>query len=806
MLKNYFKIAVRSLLKNKTSSFINVFGLSVGLATCLLLMLYILDEIEYDKHHKDADRIYRVAMESNEQWAGTPGPLANGLKTDFAEIQTVTRVLSFPGITKMLLTNDKSNKHFYETHGYYADSSFFDVFTYDFAKGNPHTALTGPNTLVISEEIANKLFGQENPIDKVISVEIPYGKNSYTIKGVIRNTGQKSHIDAHFFLSMKNGDVGQWVANQTLWSTNNIFYTYFKLKPGATADKLEKKLPEFLARNGGADLKASGDLYKNKKLFLQPLLDIHLKSAIGFEMSANGSMSYLYIFGSIAAFLLLIACINFMNLSTARSEKRAKEVGIRKVMGANTDSLIWQFLGESVMMSLIAVFFALLIVLLFLPSLNSFTQKNIILFQNPVLLLWIAGLTLLTGLLAGTYPAFYLSSFKPITVLKGKLINTISAVSVRKGLVVFQFAISVSLILVSAVIWRQMNFIKKQDLGFNKDQKLILPFQSTGSANNYVALKNELLKNPKINSVSAGSSYPGIQLIEDNLFYAEGKTIDDRVDIHFARVHDDYTETLGYKLLYGRTLSENSTADSNAIVLNETAIKELGYDTKQAIGKKIYYNIEKKVLSMEIVGIVKDFNYRSLHEPITPYGLIKLGEAQPQFLIANLRNGTVAGTIADIKNVWSQVNHHSPFEYSFLDQDFQKSYEKEERTSGVIIYFMLIAVFIACLGLLGLASFTAEQRKKEVGIRKVLGASVTNITALLSKDFLKLVTIGILVASPLSYYLGKRWLEDFAYRINISWWMFVLVGLFALLIAFATVSFQAIKAAVANPVRSLRSE
>ena len=804
MIKNYLKIAFRSLLKNKTFSFINVFGLSVGLATCLLLMLYIFDEIQYDKHHKDADRIYRVAIESNEKWAGTPAPMANGLKTDFAQVQHVTRLLSFPGITKMLLTNEKNNKQFYETHGYYADSSFFRIFSYDFVKGNPYTALAGPNSLVISEEIARKLFGDENPIDKVIVVEIPYGKNSYTIKGVFRNTGQRSHIDAHFFLSMRNGDVGQWVINQRSWATNSIFYTYFKLKPGTSAGAFEQNLPAFLERNGGADLKASGDL--KKKLFLQPLLDIHLKSAIGFEMSANGSMTYLYIFGSIAGFLLLIACINFMNLSTARSEKRAKEVGVRKVMGANKDSLIWQFLGESIMMSLIAVLFAIFIILLVLPAFNSFTQKDINLFEKPVFLLWIAGLTMLTGLLAGAYPAFYLSSFKPITVLKGKLMNTISAVSIRKGLVVFQFAISVSLIIMSAIIWRQTDYLKKQHLGFNKNQQLILPFQNTGSANNYPALKNELLKNPKVSSVSAGSSYPGIQLIEDNLFYAEGKTIDDHVDIHFARVHDDYEQTLGYKLLYGRNLSNNPAADSNGIVLNETAVKKLGYDIKQATGKKIYYNMDKQVLSMEIVGIVKDFNYRSLHEPITPYGLIKLRQAQPQFLIANLANGDLAGTIAAIKNVWKKINPSSPFEYSFLDQDFQKSYEKEQRTAGILIYFMLITVFIACLGLLGLASFTAEQRKKEVGIRKVLGASVTNITALLSGDFLKLVMIGILIASPLSYYLGNKWLQDFAYRINITWWMFALAGMSALLIAFATVSFQAIKAAIANPVKSLRSE
>jgi putative ABC transport system permease protein len=805
MLKNYFRIAWRNLLKNKTFSFINVFGLSVGLATCVLLMLYVLDEIEYDKHHTDANLIYRIAIDTKvEKWAGTPAPMAKGLKNDFPEIEEVARILNFPGVPKMLLKNEKNNRQFYESNGYFADSTLFRVFTYAFETGNPHTALAGPNTLVISEEIANKLFGNENPINKEISVELPFAKSIYTVKGVLKRNQQKSHINARFFLSMKNGDVGGWVDDQTLWSSNNIFYTYFKLKQGTKGDELAQKLPAFLSRNGGADLKASGD--NGKMLFLQPVKDIHLKSAIGYEISANGSTTYLYIFGSIALFLLIIACINFMNLSTARSEKRAKEVGVRKVMGAHKDSLVWQFLGESIMMAVIALFFALMIIAWILPLFNAFTQKNIVLVERPVLLFWITGLTLLTGLISGIYPAFYLSSFRPIAVLKGRLRNSISATSIRKGLVVFQFAISVSLILLGAVIWQQMNYLKRQDLGFKKSQQLILPFQNTVSANNYSALKDEIMKIPKVVSASAGSNYPGIQLMEDNLFFAEGKSIDDHVDIHFSRIHDDYIETLGYKILYGRTFSKNPAADSNAIVLNETAVKNLGYDAKSAVGKKIFYQMNKQQLSMEIVGIVKDFNYRSLHEPITPFGMIKLRDAQPQFLIASLREGDLKSTILQVKNIWAKINPESPFEYSFLDQDFQKSYEKEERTSGIIIYFMVIAVFIACLGLLGLASFTAEQRKKEVGIRKVLGASVISITALLSKDFLKLVLIAIVIASPVSYYLGRKWLQDFAYRIDISWWLFALAGLAALLIAFVTVSFQAIKAAVANPVKSLKAE
>jgi putative ABC transport system permease protein len=424
MLKNYLKIALRNLLKNKVFSFINIFGLAVGLATCLLIMLYIFDEVSYDKHHKDKDQLYRVALEVNgEKWAGSPAPFAQGLKNDFAEIEQIARFIKFPNIDKMLLKNQKNNRQFYETNGYYVDADFFKLFTYDFKHGNQN-ALNQSNTLVISETVANKLFGNDNPIDKIINVEIPYGKLDYTVKGVFKNTQHKSHINAHFFLSMENGDIGQWVKQQTNWNNNSIFHTYLKLKSGTNVAAFEAKLTPFLQRNGGADLKAAK---VSKTLFLQPVQDIYLKSAIGYEVSANGSMIYLYIFGAIAAFLLLIACINFMNLSTARSEKRAKEVGVRKAMGAKKASLVWQFLGESLIMSLIALLVSIVLLISILPAFNAFTQKDIILFQNRALVLWIAGITTLTGLLSGLYPAVYLSSFKPISVLKGKMETGISA-------------------------------------------------------------------------------------------------------------------------------------------------------------------------------------------------------------------------------------------------------------------------------------------------------------------------------------------------------------------------------------------
>jgi putative ABC transport system permease protein len=804
MLRNYLKIALRNLLKNKTFSFINIFGLAVGLATCLLIMLYVFDELSYDKHHKDKDQLYRVALEVNgEKWAGSPAPFAQGLKKDFAEIEQLARFIKFPNIDKMLLKNQKNNRQFYETNGYYVDADFFKLFTYDFKYGNQN-ALNQPNTLVISETVANKLFGNDNPIDKIINVEIPYGKLNYTVKGVFKNTQQKSHINAHFFLSMENGDIGQWVKQQTNWNNNSIFHTYLKLKSGTNVAAFEAKLTPFLQRNGGADLKAAK---VSKTLFLQPVQDIYLKSAIGYEISTNGSMTYLYIFGAIAAFLLLIACINFMNLSTARSEKRAKEVGVRKAMGAKKAALVWQFLGESLIMSLIALLVSIVLLISILPAFNAFTQKDIILFQNRALVLWIAGITTLTGLLSGLYPAVYLSSFNSISVLKGKMATGISALFIRKGLVVFQFAISISLIIVAVVIWQQLNLIRNTDLGFNKSQQLILPFQSRTSATNYTALKNELLTHSNVISATSGSSYPGIELLEDHLFYAEGKTLNDKVDVGFVRANDDYIETLGYKILYGRSLAQNMAADSNTIILNEAAIKQLGYNPKTAVGKKVYYEVNNQQLSKEIVGIVKNFNYRSLHNAIAPYGIIRLSsDQQPSYFIATIREGNAKNTIAAVEKIWKKINPETPFEFTFLDQEFQKSYEKEERTAGIIAYFTIIAIFVACLGLFGLATFTAEQRTKEIGIRKVLGASVMSITTLLSKDFLKLVLISCLAAFPIGYWAMNKWLQDFAYRIDITWNIFALAGFATALIALLTVSYQAIKAALMNPVKSLKSD
>lgn len=805
MLKNYLKIAFRNLLNNKGYTAINIFGLGLGLATCLLIVLYVSDELSFDKHHRSADRLFRIAMEvGNEKWAGTPGPVAAGIQSDFPEVESVTRLLKFSGFDRMLLEdrNGKETKPFYETNGYYADSTLFDVFSYDFKYGNARNALKRPNTLVLSEQVAEKLFGNSDPVGKVIRVGLNFGDFDYTVTGVYRNN-RKSHIDARFFLSMQNGDMGGWVTSQNNWAVNNIFHTYVKLRDDADPAAFESKLTPFLNRHGAADLKALGI---SKTLFIQPVTDIYLRSSIGNEIAPNGSMTYLYIFGSIAVFLLVIACINFMNLSTARSEKRAKEVGVRKVMGAVRHSLVYQFLGESMMLAVMALAIAVLVVQLLLPYFNNLTGKGLDMFANPAFLYWMAGITLFTGLVAGLYPAFYLSSFKPVSVLKGRLANVASAVLLRKGLVVFQFTVSIVLILGAIVIGQQLTFLQNQNLGFDKEQKLVVPLRNAKATANYNAFREEVLRIPGVEAATSGSVYPGIENIEDLLMYTENKTIHDAVDIHFATVGDDYVETLGLKMAAGRSFTKAFSADSGSIILNETAVRELGYDVASATGKHVFFELGGKRRSLQIVGVVKDFNFRSLHEVIKPYALTTSITDKYQYFIANVKTEDYAGVLASVGAAWKKLNPDIPFSYSFLDQDFQKNYEKERRTGSIVLYFTCIAVVIACLGLFGLAAFSAERRTKEIGVRKVLGASVGNIAGMLSGEFLSLVCIALMIATPVAWVGMRQWLQGFAYQVGIQWWIFPVTGLLVVHVALLTVGFQSVKAALMDPVKSLKTE
>jgi putative ABC transport system permease protein len=806
MYKSYFKIGWRNLRSNGSFSFINISGLAMGMTACALIMLYVLDEMSYDKHYADGQRVYRIASEvKGEKWVAAPAPLADGLITEFPEVEQVTRLLRFPGAETMLLQDDLLKKQFFETNAYYVDSTFFQLFNYDFKFGDIHTALNEPNSLVISEEVATKFFGNENPVNNVLKVGLSFGDFNYTIKGVFRNTNTKSHIPARLLLSMNNRDVGGWVKGQTRWASNSIFHTYVKLKEGSQPEIFESKLTEFLKMKGGDEFKEAGF---TKQLFIQPLEDIYLHSDYGYEVASNGNIKYLYIFTSIAAFLLLIACINFMNLSTARSEKRAREVGLRKVVGAGKGMLVGQFLTESLIMSGLALVFTLLLLQLSLPLFNQLTRKELALLDVPNVAAGLIALTLLTGLISGLYPAFYLSSFKPVATIKGKLLNTLSAVAIRKGLVIFQFTISIVLILGTIVITQQMTYLSNRNLGFDKNQKIILPIQTNEAQKNTIALTNELSNNAQVSSLAIGGAYPGIESITSMLFYGEGKTIKDKGEIQTVYAASGYIKTLGIELLNGRELSQDAPTDQGALVVNESAVRQLGYTVDNALGQKAYFEFNNETKSMTIVGVVKDYHFQSLQQKIKPLALTvsPFFSGPTSYLIVNVTSTEYSQLIQQFQDAWNKVNSNSPFNYSFLDQDFQRNYLKEERTLQLIRYFTIIAIVIACMGLFGLATFTAEQRIKEMGVRKVLGASVAQLVTLMSKDFLKLVAISLVLSSPIAYYVMSTWLQDFAYRIDIQWWVFVLAGLSAVAIAMFTVGYQAIKAALVNPVKNLRSE
>lgn len=816
MIKNYFKIAWRNLMKNKVFSFINILGLSTALACCMLITLYILNEKSYDRYQKNADRIYQVGtafkgLGNFKKLPNTPAAMGEIMKQVFPEIQQTTRLVKLFNEDKTLLQYTPQNgsiKSFYETKGYLVDSTFFRIFTYKFIEGNPATALSNPNTVVISDEIAKKIFGNQPAINKVIHISSSTnGDHDFLVTGVFQPIDKPSHIDGRFFLSMMGGNVADMIKNAgTNLANNNLYYTYLLLAPGADPKKITVQFPAFVDKYAGKDLKAYG-FYKSQ--YLITLKDIHLRSGSDGDVTPSGSLTYLYILGSIALFTLLIACINFMNLATARSSKRSSEVGIRKVLGAEKRFLIGQFLGESVLMSLIAFFFAILFTKLLIPAFNTLSGKNLALsFSNILIVVVFLMLSILTGLLAGSYPAFYLSSFNPAKVLKGKFSNSFAAVSLRKGLVIFQFVISVVLIVASVVIAQQMKYMRSADLGFDQDRQIVIPLRSANAKKIYDPFKSELLKQSFVENVGASSYYPGITNFSDNILYKQGESMQQGKDIRMNYVDTRFLQTLNIQPVAGRLFSDDFPSDtSQAIILNEKAINALGFASAQkSIGKKLYFDFQGKNYNYDIVGVVKDFHYEDLHLPITPYGFQLNMQPQYNYMFVHAKAGNMRTMLTSIKNTWHNLNPSEPFEYSFLDKDFQKNYDAENRLSAIVGYFTAIAILISCLGLFGLATFSAEQRIKEIGIRKTLGASVSSIVTLLSKDFLKLVAIAVLIASPLAWMVMNRWLQGFAYRIHISWSVFVITTLAALFIALITISFQAIKAAIANPVESLKSE
>ncbi len=816
MLNNYWKIVWRTLLKNKLFSFINIFGLSTGLVCCILISLYIINEFNYDAYQINAENIYQLCTTFVQQGkehsnTHTPAFMAQAMQQAFPEIQQSTRLMSLFGEDKTLLQyrNDGSIKSFYESRGFLADSTFFRMFTYNFVEGNSKVALNNPRSIVLSKDISDKLFGNEPALHKIIHISSSTnGDNDYMVTGVFIPIDKPSHIDGKFFMSINGGKI-EGIINHygTNLAINNIFATYVQLTPKTDAKKLQAKFPAFLEKYGGKDLKEVG-FYK--KQFLVNVKDIHLRSGLTENLTPPGSLTYIYILASISLFVLLIACINFMNLSTANSSKRSKEVGIRKVLGANRKLLAYQFLGESVFLSVLAFIFALGISALLLPLFNTVVEKNLSLsFMGKgwvVAMLFV--LSIITGLIAGSYPALYLSSFKPIAVLKGRIAKSLTSVSLRKGLVVFQFAISVTLIVASVVIMDQMHFLRSADLGFDKERQLMVPLRSENAKNIYIPLKNELSKLPEIESVGASSYNPGIFNASNILLYKEGQTINDARLTQMNTVDVDYLQTLHIQPVAGRLFSKDFPSDTGKIlILNETAIYQIGFTSaQQAIGKKIYLNTGGQSSALNIIGVVKDFHFQDLHLPIAPYAFGLSNIPSYNYMIVHARPGDISQLLKSVQLAWNVLNPGEPFEYSFLDKDFQKNYIAENHEASVVNYFTVIAVIVSGLGLFGLATFSAEQRIKEIGVRKVLGASVSGIVILYSKDFIKLVIIAVFIASPVAWLIMNKWLQNFAYRIPFSWTIFAITTLISLFVALITISFQSIKAALENPVKSLRTE
>ncbi len=808
MLKNYLLIAWRNLKTNKVFSFINISGLAIGLATCLLILLYVKDELSFDRYNEKADRIYRV--DGDLKFAGNhfvlavaPEPMGAAMKKDYPEVEQEVR---FRGYGGMLVR--KGQQNIQEDKVVYTDSTLFSVFTFPMIQGDPAHALTEPRSVVITERTALKYFNSTDVVGKYLVVG---DTTNLKVTGVIRDVPEQSHFNYDFFISL-NKSMAHW--EQGDWLSNN-FNTYIVLKKGADARRLEARLPQmvnkYIVPVAQAVMHVDIDQFIKSgnyvKYSLMPLTDIHLHSNKTSEIGHNGNIQYVYIFSTIAVFILLIACINFMNLSTARSAGRAKEVGVRKVLGSTRQSLIRQFLMESMLICFIALVLAVLIAISLLPFFNQLASKQLTpeLFGNPWVLASLLCLTVVVGFLAGSYPALFLSAFRPVQVLKGKIAAGFKSGWLRSTLVVFQFTISVVLMVGTIVIYRQLSYIHNKNIGYNREQVLII--QNTNALGSQVtAFREEVLKMNGAESATMTGYLPTATWRNDYPLFPVPTTDGSKAaSMQIWSVDENYIPTLDMQMVQGRNFSKDFLTDSTGIILNESAARLLGF--REAVNKDLYSldNFPAKDLThLHVVGVVKDFNFNSLREQVSPLAMRWRRENSRIAIRTATKN--IPGLITQIENRWKVMAPSQPFNYTFMDEEFNHTYRTEQQTGRLFISFATLAILIACMGLLGLAMFTAEQRTREIGIRKVLGASVGGILGLLTRDFLKLVVLSILVASPLAWWMMNKWLQDFAYRTSISWTVFAMATGAALVTAVVTISVQAIKSAKANPVKSLRTE
>ena len=816
MLPNHLKITLRNLLKYKIYSFINITGLAIGLATFLLISLFIAYELSYDRWNPNADRLVRVFTDikfgGNEMRMAVTGvPIGPDVTREMPEVQNYCRFRNYG--SSLVKRDGDLQQNFEERHILTADSTFFELFPIEVIAGTAKTALTNPNTMAISRSRAEKYFG--NPQMAMGEALIMDNRRRYQVTAVYEDIPANTHFQADFLVSLNgNREVQQ---SPPLWAMSNNFHTYLLLRKNTNYQSFTDKFMAFSRKKVAETSKQLMNLSledfektgQYARFELQKVTDIHLHSSLGVELQPNGSIQYIWVFGAIGLLVLLIACINFMNLTTARSSHRAKEIGVRKVLGSMRGSLISQFLGETVFMTFIAVIFAVLLAALAMPWFNDLTAREIYMpWLSPVF--WMCTMLGigLVGLLAGSYPAFFLSAFDILRVLKGQMTRGAAGSRLRSVLVVFQFATSIILIISTLLVYRQLNYIQNKKLGFQKDQVVIVD-------NTYVlgdqakVFKDEILMESGVKSGTI-SAYLPVPSSRSNTTFTTTREFrqDNAINMQVWTTDEDYLETIGLEMADGRFFDPAFPSDSSAIVLNEAAARILG--AEKAAGQQIYYPEADGMPSPEdfrelkVVGIVKDFHWASLRENIGPLCFM-LGQSTG-LVSFKLEAAEASDIIGKIESTWREMVPNQPFSYRFLDESFAGMYEAEQKIGSIATAFALLAILISCLGLFGLASFTAEQRTKEIGIRKVLGANAGNIVGLLSKDFLKLVAIALVIAIPLSWYGMNRWLQDFAYRININWWVFVIAGLAAVIIAVLSVSYQSIRAAMANPVDALRSE
>ena len=800
MLTNYLKTAWRNITKNKFFSAINIFGLSIALACCILMYLFIQNELSYDRFHQHASYIYRLTSigegtSGRVHLAVTPAPWAPTMKKDFPDIQHYVRILK----DEKSSVGEKNKTRFNETRLIYGDSTFFDVFSFPLETGDPHLALKAPNSIVLTASAAKKYFGESNPIGKTLEIN-SFGRTfDVQVTAIVKSVPSNSHLQFNALVSLQTlGDLSN------MWSFH-MFHSYLLLNSNTSANSLEKKFADFTSKYIANNPQADG----KHDIFLQPLTDIHLRSQMIGELEANGDITYVYVFTGIAMFILLIACFNFTNLSTARSLTRAKEVGLRKVAGAFKQQLIQQFLSETALVAFLSLLIAIGLAYLALPLFNELSGRvlSLELARNFSLLLLFTGLILFVGLIAGIYPSLVLSAFKPVEVLKGKFHKSSKGAAFRKTLVGLQFMVSIALIASTIVVSQQLNFLKNKKLGFNKENVMIVTLPRSIDSTNLATYKNRLLQNAQVSSVAAAYSVPGTN-IPINMVNHGKSDLSEAISMQMLFTDLDFIRTMNMKLVAGRDFSNEIATDrSSAFVLNEEAARKFGWSTPQdAVGKTFEWVTPGEVLkSGQVIGVVENFNITPLKSAVQPL-VMHYVPNRFQFLYIRFNQANNHEVVKTVESKFKALFPNQTFEYNYLDTTLNALYAREANLSRIFTYFSFLAIIIGCLGILGLSLYSIQQRVKEIGIRKVLGASVPGLSAQLVKEFLKPVVIAAVVATPITWYAMNKWLEEFAYRIHISAWVFVATSLMVLLISILTMSVQTIKAAKSNPVKSLRSE